>query len=342
MGRKVRNAVVVLLLGLAPPAGAQQAPALVDAIAAQVGTEVILVSEVNRLTDPIVAEMQQLGAPPEEVARLRAEALESLIERKLVALVARRNEVTASEAEVDEAIRAIAQENGFSLETLRSSVEAQGLPWVAYRDRIAQEIVHQKIIGGMVRSRAHADPEAVERLYLERYGDQQSGGTEIYLRHLVVPAVEGKQENLPAACREANLALRRIRGGEPFLEVAARVSAVPPDLGWIHKESLAAWMIQVIDSLEPGQVSEVIELPFGCNVLQLVETREFVPLTFEQAKPALEQELAQIAMEEEYRQFIERVRAQTYIERRGLYAEAARIDLSRPTDPKAAEDPAAQ
>ena len=57
------------------------------------------------------------------------------------------------EAEIDNAIESIAQENGLSVEQLKRSVEDQGLPFEGYRQRIREEIEHTKVVSGMVGAR---------------------------------------------------------------------------------------------------------------------------------------------------------------------------------------------
>ena len=76
-----------------------------------------------------IAEMLGQGASEREIATLRAEVLERMIERALIRQVVRRAELDATEAEIDNAIQSIAQENGLSVEQLKRSVEDQGLPF---------------------------------------------------------------------------------------------------------------------------------------------------------------------------------------------------------------------
>jgi peptidyl-prolyl cis-trans isomerase SurA len=85
--------------------------------------------------------------------------------------------------------------------------------------------------------------------------------------------------------------------------------------------------------MDPGDISPVIELPFGCNLLQLVQRRSFEPVTFEQAAPALENELYEQKTEAEYTRWIDELRGQVYIERKGTFAEASRLmrGLDAPT-----------
>ena len=59
-------------------AGARAAEQLVDGIAAQVGTRIVLISEVLRAAGAPEAAMRKAGASEQDVAKLRAEALERL------------------------------------------------------------------------------------------------------------------------------------------------------------------------------------------------------------------------------------------------------------------------
>ena len=87
---------------------------IVDGIAAQVGTDVVLVSEVDRVAKPIEAKVREQGGTDQDVAMLRSDILDKLIERKLIQIVARRAEIEATEFEIDDAVNSIAQENGIT------------------------------------------------------------------------------------------------------------------------------------------------------------------------------------------------------------------------------------
>jgi hypothetical protein len=89
-------------------------------------------------------------------------------------------------------------------------------------------------------------------------------------------------------------------------------------------------MQQATTGLQPGQVSDVIKLPTGCAVLKLVERRSIESLSYEQAKGPLRQLLAEQAFQDEYVRFIERLRKQTYVERKGAFAEVSSLDVASP------------
>lgn len=299
---------------------------IVDGIAAQVGGDIVLVSEVFQVAAPAEAEMRRQGASKSDVAALRAEVLERLIERALIRQVVKRAELGATDAEVDEAIAAIARENGLTPDQLRQSVADQGLPFEAYRERIRDEIEQSKVVNGMVASRVRVDEEAVRARYEKQFADQPQGGTEVRLRHLLVAFDGEKPGDRAQACAQVGAALARVRGGEPFEAVAAEVSQVNPrqggDIGWIHGDQMARWMADPLRGLDPGDVSDVLETDFGCNLLQLVERREYEPISFERAEEPLRRQLFNEGMSREYQKFLEDLRNRTYVERKGIFADA--------------------
>lgn len=338
---------LVACLALAGTSATPQASAeeVLDGIAAQVGSEIVLVSDVDQVAAPAIRGMQaEGGASEREVAMLKAEILERMIERALIRQVVRRAELEATEFEVDEAIGAIAAENDLSLEELQESVEAQGLPYESYRRRIKEEIEHTKVMNGMVGSQVRIDEKEIRDLYDKEYANQPVGGNELRLRHILVSADPEKPGSMDVACAQVRAAAERVRAGEPFPEVAADVSEVNPqqggELGWVHRRFLAAWMGPVVDAMEPGDVSDVLTMEFGCNLMQLVDRRPYEPISYEEVREQLRNRLFSERMSKHYTEFIEELREQTYIERKGIFAEAARLDPKQAASPGApAETP---
>jgi peptidyl-prolyl cis-trans isomerase SurA len=334
----LRRALAALAVVLSAVPGARAAEELLDGIAAQVGSDVVLVSEVTRVTAPMEDQLRKAGATDRDINMVRVDMLERLIERRLVEQVVRRMELQASDAEVDQAVAAIAAENNITLDQLRESLESHGVTFESYREKIRGEIQRSKILNGMVRSKVKVEDEQVRALYEQRYGSQRQGGEEMHLRHLVVTGGEEAPRSHEQACEQVRAAHERIQAGEAFGDLARELSENNPaaggDVGWVHEQDIAKWMADAVRGLEAGQVSAVIEMPFGCNLFQVVERRGFQPLSYEQAEQQLYAELFNRALETEYEKWIDEIRSHTYIERKGIFAEAARLgDEDKARDP---------
>jgi peptidyl-prolyl cis-trans isomerase SurA len=329
--------LAALAFALAPLAARAEEAAggeVIDGIAAQVGTDVVLVSEVVRITAPIEGKMREAGASDSEMAMMRGDVLERLIDRKLIALFAKRSEIQANDLEIDEASAGIARDNDMSVEQMRASLEAQGVTWESYRQRLAEEILQQKVIAGMVRSRVRVEDAEVREFYDQRFGDQPTTGEEVHLQHIAAAAKSEKPEAKKEACERVRAGLGRVRAGEDFMAVARQVSEGSPDLGFVHMSSLAPWMAEAVNGMQPGSLSGVLELPVGCAVLRLVERREVQPVDFGQAQERIRQALFEQKFEKEMESFLERLRKQTYVERKGSFADAARANASAGAGPR--------
>jgi peptidyl-prolyl cis-trans isomerase SurA len=325
----VRNFIpfLAVLLLLAPPATGQEEEQVVDGIAAQVGTDIVLASEVDQFAGPVQQKMKRAGAGQAEVDRMRAEILDRLIERRLIEQAVRRVEIDASEAEIDTAIASIAAENGLTPDQLQHTVVAKGMTYETYREQIRGEIQRQKLVGGAIRSQVKVEDAEVRALYDERYAGQPEGGEEVRLRHLLIPFEDDSASAAEAACAKARTARARVEAGSDFATVAQDLTAVNPefggDVGWVHASTMASWMTAPVAGIRAGEMTPVIQTPFGCNVLFLVQRREFKRKTFEEAEPELYAEIFDERMADEYQAFVNKLREQTYIERKGVFANTA-------------------
>lgn len=315
---------VSIALSLAVPSMISAEEVLLDGIAAQVGSEIVLLSEVMVAAAPSEQRARAAGASEADISTIRGQALDRAIERALIRQVVRRAELDASEAEVDDAISGIAEENRISASELRESVESQGMPYSVYRERIRAEIEHSKVMSGIVASRVRVSEDDIKDLYLQELGEQPEGGQEFYLRHIMVAAGPGR--SIAETCQVAAAGRARIVAGEEFMPVASEISQANPErggaLGWIHERELAGWMKPIVLSLGNAGLSDVVEMPFGCNLIELVDKRIYAPVSYEQAQAPLHGQLFNQQMEIEYTKFIEELRADTYIERKNVFAGA--------------------
>ncbi len=331
----LRGALCALWMLLCASASAEEI--LVDGIAAQVGDSVVLASEIEEIARPVIERMKEAGAPEEQHLQMRKDALERLIESRLIDGVVRRLELGATKAEIDAAIASIAKDTGLSLGQLAESVAGYGMSFEEYRLKIKAEIERNKVLSTMVRSKVQITDAEIGVIYARRYADQREGGEEVHLRHLMVLFDPENPASRDSVCRGvANARDMIVSGRADFQQVAANISDANPetggDLGWIHLDDLASWMApELLPLNQANPVSRVIEMPFGCNLLELVDRRLFQVITFEQARPRLEQELFRQKTEEEYMRWVGSLREVTYIERMGVYAASSVAEASAET-----------
>lgn len=153
----------------------------------------------------------------------------------------------------------------------------------------------------------------------DRRGGQQSSVLRTHARHILIrpSAVLSSTE-----AREQLMSLkRRIEGGESFADLARANSQDPGsarqggDLGWADPGQFVAEFEEVMNALEPGQISEPFQSPFGWHILEVIERRQH-DNTREQLRARAREFIRDRKREEELEVWLRRMRDEAYVELR--------------------------
>ncbi len=120
----------------------------VDHVAAVVGDQVVLLSEV-RARAALVAKTQHATLSQMTDAILR-EVTERIVEERLEEREAERLKVTVAAEEIDHAVEQLAQGNNTSVQTLMKNAEGQGVKADELRDALRRQLLEGKLL--MLRS----------------------------------------------------------------------------------------------------------------------------------------------------------------------------------------------
>jgi peptidyl-prolyl cis-trans isomerase SurA len=115
--------------------------------------------------------------------------------------------------------------------------------------------------------------------FLATTAAQSGGDTEYRLAHVLVIVPElSSPEQIDAKRRRAEDALKQIRSGAEFSQVAAGFSDAPDalkggDLGWRVPARLPTVFAEQVRNMKPGEVSEVLRSPTGFHIVKVEEIR---------------------------------------------------------------------
>ncbi len=265
-----------LLPQAAPASQTPQGVQPLDRIVAVVDEDVVLQSELN---EKVQAVRQQYAnqpgqLPPENV--LRRQVLERLILMKLQVAKAQEQGVRVANADIDQAVAGVAQQNKMSPEQLRSAVQQSGLSFAAFRDELAQQIMVQRLHESVVRDSVNISDSEINNLL----SSPTYKAGEVHLAHIQVSIPSGgSARDIQAAQEKATQALAAIRGGMDFNAAAIRYSDAQDaleggDLGWRHLDEVPPAFVDTVAALKPGQVSAALRGPTGFHILKLVAERQ--------------------------------------------------------------------
>jgi parvulin-like peptidyl-prolyl isomerase len=295
--------------------------AVVDAIAATVGNEVILMSEVIEDVEPLAAELRQQAASSAafdaEMRRAMQEALDQAIEFKILfrqaQLAGLQIEDALIEQRLDEVRKRYPNEAAFQ-DALREAGETMS----DIRDRLRKQTM---AIGMGYQKRrqleqavtiSQADVEQYYRDNLETFRRKERvllrriflGATTPETRATARARLEVLREELALGANFGELARQHSEG--PEAEADGRV-------GWVERGDLVVALEDAAFALSPGQTSAIVDTEFGCVLLAVDEREEEGIASLDEVRTEIEPLLRARGADEQYRNWIAELRQRSRV-----------------------------
>ena len=260
---------------LAPAASATGNQPL-DRIVAVVNDEVILQSELNQA---LTAVQQQYAGHTEQLPPmnvLQQQVLNRLILMHLQTQKAQEQGIRVSDADVDQAVQGVAQQNKITADELRTEVERSGASFPAFRQQLADQIFVQRLHQSVVQDSVSVSDSEINNLLASP--TYKSG--EVHLAHIQISIPSGADATaIQAAQTKAEQALAAIKGGMDFNAAAIRFSDASDaleggDLGWRRIDEIPASFADTVSSMKSGDVSPALRGATGFHILKLVDQRK--------------------------------------------------------------------
>jgi parvulin-like peptidyl-prolyl isomerase len=164
-------------------------------------------------------------------------------------------------------------------------------------DGFRAEIRTEQTVAALLRQEASKISEVDDQeahAYYDANPSVFDSGPRVRARRILIAVSPGTSKAGRDLIRSANAmhVLKRLKAGEDFATVASEVSSDPKagkggELGVVSRVQLPNEVEQQVFHLEPGQLSDVLEIPEGFEIIQVEEKLPGEKLTFEQAEPRL-------------------------------------------------------
>jgi peptidyl-prolyl cis-trans isomerase SurA len=249
----------------------------IDSIVAVVEEDVILRSELDRAVANILAQYAQAPQqlPPKDV--LEKQVLERLVLLRLQLARAEAGGIRISDAEVEQTIRNIAQQNNITPEQMRAQLQRDGLPFDEFRQTLRDELIAQRLRQNVTQSRVNVSDTEIDIMLASN--SLKSG--QVRLSHLLVAVPDGAtQEQIEVAKKKIDGVRELIGKGEmDFKAAAIRYSDAPNaldggDLGWRGYDEVPSMFANLVQGMQAGDVSQAMRGPSGYHLMQVTEKRE--------------------------------------------------------------------
>ncbi len=307
---------------------------LVDRVVAIVNDDVITMSEINEAGKGYFKKITE-NAPSSQLEdalrRARGEVLNTLIDKRLIALEAKKQGITITEAEVQTAADRMMASNNMNREMLDAQLGQMGMSYDSYLDTLRNQILQSKLVNYEVRSKLIITDDMILDYYDKNYTKHISGGGYYLMQMGFVWGKDGKtRDSAPAKYADkmdAKKRAERVRAlllnGQDFRMLAEKFSDLPSaadggDLGIFQKDEMAPYMKKAVLPLKPGEVSEIVETPSGYQFFKLLSSQDgqiVVQASFESVKEDIRQKLYEKQLKEQFDKWVTKIKTEAYIKK---------------------------
>ena len=242
-------------------------------IAAVVNDEVISVGDLtSRLR--MVMLSSNLTDSPETRQRVAAQVLRTIVDEKLQMQEAKRQNVTATDEEINKALAQIEKQNNMQAGQLDQVLKSHGIERSALVDQLTASIVWTKLVRRLVSQTNVVSDEEIDyalKRAKETANEPQSRVAEIFL------AVDNPQQE-DEVRRLAERLTEQMKQGARFSAVAQQFSqsataAVGGDIGWVRPEQLSPELGKAVAQMRPGELSPPIRAGAGYYLVLVLDRR---------------------------------------------------------------------
>lgn len=303
--QQVLQWIPVLFLLLAACRG-QEPPATTAPPVATVNGEQIGADEFeHRLDEETSLVKSKATLKPEQMASLKEEVLNHLIEEKLMLQRARELSLAIGDAEAEARIEEIRKD--YSSKSFESLFGNGGIDYPTWKRGLQKRMLLEKVIAQDVNAKIRVTDGEAEGYFKTHRKSYQS-----------VQRVRVAQIVIRDRDRAEGI-LKRLKAGEDFGKVAREVSIAPEaerggDLGFFGRGMMPEAIDRVVFSLPPGKLSRVVRSPYGFHIFKVLEKEEVKDRKFPELKERVKADLQRVKEADAYVRWIANLKAKADIQ----------------------------
>lgn len=292
---------------------------VIEQIVAQVNNDIITLTQYNREKDTVLKQMRGRYQGDELTARYNEtvkQILPSLINELL--LVQKANEYGMSEdldLEANAYLEDLMKQNSIpNMDALKQEMARAGIVYANYYENLKRQILVSRIRGAIVRQRIKVMTGEVEKYYQDHV-QEFTTPEQVELAEIVLYT---KDKNADEVRTRINQVHQELQAGQAFADLAKAFSDGPSakdggNIGSFPLSNLTPAIREVVQTLQTGQYSRVLEMEFGFEILQLVKRTPAVQRPLEEIRRDVEEKLFRTRLEPVMKEFMAELRKQSYV-----------------------------
>ena len=323
-----------------PAAPAQTSPyqgTVVEDIVVRVNDQIISKSDYLRAEQELDSQAQQQGWSPQQLFETKRDLLRDLIDQQLLLSKGKELGITG-ETEVVKRLDDIRKQNHLdSMDDLQKAAESQGVSFEDFKQHIRDGIISSSVIRDEVGRHLNLSQADVQKYYDAHKSDFDSP-EQVHLSEILIPTANPDDAaQVSAAQAKADGVAAKLKSGADFTQLAKTESGGPTaaqggDLGEWRRGQLAKVLEDQTFGLKPGEYTAPIRTKQGFVILKVIEHAPGGVQPLKDVEPQVEDALYNQKMAPALRQYLTKLREDSYIEiKQGYEDSAASPYETRPT-----------
>ncbi|MGD2125740.1 MAG: peptidyl-prolyl cis-trans isomerase [Desulfobacteraceae bacterium] len=267
-----------------------------ERIVITVGSRDITFQKLRREIKRMSYEMEITGQAAHQVLE---PLVNKIIDHYLILEYGKERGIHVSKVELKSALDDIQKE--YSKEDFQEMLLQGYIDFEAWKEALRERLLIKKIIQKVSEEVTPVSSQEI-KAYYDSHHDEFRSPEMVKFRQMVTKTRE-----------EAEGVLKRLAAGGDMTELSMKYSKKPGmenvgELSWIARGDLEESMEKAIFSLEVGEISDVVETPYGFHIFQVVEKRPEGFKALPEALAEVESKLSRQRKEEFYREWLKSLR----------------------------------
>ncbi|UCF82835.1 MAG: peptidyl-prolyl cis-trans isomerase [Desulfobacteraceae bacterium] len=239
-----------------------------DLIEQEASNVVIVLGSRNITADELKKDMEFISADmnlkEKQHDQIRNQLAEQVISYYLIIEYANEKGISISEKELQYALDDIKRE--YTEDVFKEALLREYVDFDQWKNRFKEQLLINKILKEVAKNIAPPSHKEIEQYY-EENRDKFRYPKMVKFRQIVSKSK-----------KEADNLLNRIHKGEEMGALARQYSIGPEadnggEISWVAREHLDESMGNVLFSLSPGEMSRVVETPYGYHIFEVLSVR---------------------------------------------------------------------
>ncbi|MDD5706597.1 MAG: peptidylprolyl isomerase [Kiritimatiellae bacterium] len=230
--------------------------------------------------------------PEEQIRRqmpaLRQRAIDQTIGAKLLIAEAARLDIQTTGEDVEQRVAAMVKQAG-GAEKFAVLIKKQQMT----EEQLREHVRRGRSVDLLVERIVSETPDPTEeemRAHFDAHRDEYSRPERVLAQHILVKPADAGEDAREAARAKLKTIRERVMAGADFAAEAAAHSECPSgrksggSLGWFSRGMMVGEFENAVFDMSVGQLSEIIETPFGFHLIKKSAHEDSAPAEFDDAR----------------------------------------------------------